>query len=373
MKKYLILFLLFPFHLSAQTETVSDLLQSQVIHSGKNKVHSILFYLEKPEEQFLFQEGFGLDKKKGTKVAKDAQFKIASITKTFVATIIMQLMEEGKFQLDEKIYDHLESVDFLNIENFHFHQKEAFAKAITIEHLLSHRSGLADIFNDKATRFFLGVYFNKKKKYSPEKIVKKYFQFKLNKEAHFKPGEDFYYSDMNYVLLGLLIQQIEKMPLAEVIRKRILQPLQMKNTFFEFYESPVGNLRQVHQYQKKIDMTKLNTSFDWAGGGLVSTTHDLAIFIKALFDGQIINEISLQKMTTTKFTNEYNNPYGFGFYESKYNGDTYFGHYGAYGSYLGYCPEKKITLAYNISQSVLNFSDYKLVNQVLKLADSASQ
>ncbi|MEM6320830.1 MAG: serine hydrolase domain-containing protein [Bacteroidota bacterium] len=264
------------------------------------------------DEDFLFHEGFGLTKKKGEIVSKNAQFRIASITKPFVATIVLQLVEEGKLRLDDKIFEYLEAIDYLNFENFHFYKNKSYAKEITIHHLLAHRSGLADIFNDKGFRFYSGVFLNRKKQYAPETIVGKYFQYGLNRGAHFVPGNDFYYSDMNYVLLGLLIQQIEGISLAEVIKTRILEPLNMKDTYLEFYESTKGNWQRVHQYIKKMDMTKMNTSFDWAGGGLVSTNVDLATFIKALFTGQLISKALLQKMTTMKFTQEYHNRYGLG-------------------------------------------------------------
>ena len=365
MRIFLFFFLLIPLCLNAQTDSILTILQSRINHSGKHKVHSILFYLEKTKGDFIFHEGLGLTKKKGEIASKDAQFKIASITKPFVAIIVLQLAEERKLQLEDKIFEYLKAVDFLNFENFHFYEKESYVKDITIEHLLSHRSGLADIFNDKGFRFYSGVFLNKKKQYSPEAIVEKYFKYGLNRKAHFMPGDDFYYSDMNYVLLGLLIQQIERKSLAEVIKTRILGPLNMKDTYLEFYEPTNGNRQKVHQYIKKMDMTKVNTSFDWAGGGLVSTNVDLATFIKAFFNGQLINKASLQKMTSMKFTQEHHNRYGLGLYESKYNGDIYYGHYGFYGSYLGYCPEKEIVIAYNISQSNTDFYVSGLVNDIL--------
>ena len=365
MRIFLLLSLLFPLCLLAQTDTILSILQSKINHSGKQAVHSILFYLEETEGDLLFNEGFGLSEKKGDEVVKDAQFKIASITKTFVATIVLQLEEEGKLRLEDKSFDYLKGIDFLDLEDFHLYEKVPYANTITIEHLLAHRSGLADIFNDKAFRFFLGVFLNKNKQYSPEAILKQYYRYGLNQKAHFKPGDGFHYSDMNYVLLGLLIEQIEEKPLAEVIRARILAPLHMKDTYLEFYEPPKNKRQVVHQYINKTDMTQVNTSFDWAGGGLVSTMPDLAIFIKALFEGQLIDKGSLQKMTSMKFTQEHHNRYGLGLYESTYNDAVFYGHYGFYGSYLGYCPEKKMVIAYNISQSNTDFYVGGMVNEIL--------
>lgn len=369
MRLVLLFGLLLPFNLFTQSDSISAILQKRITHSGKQKVHNILFHLEKQEANFKYSEGFGLTKKKGAKVTKNDQFKIASITKPFVATILLQLIGEGKLQLNDKASEYLKTVDFLDFDNIHFYEKKPYSKAITIEHLLSHRSGLADIFNDKGFQFYLGVFLNKKRQYDPEKIVQKYYQYRLNKKAHFPPGTDFFYSDMNYLLLGLIIQQIEGVSLAESIRSRILTPLNMQNTYFEFYESSKGNQQQVHQYIKKVDMTKVNTSFDWAGGGLVSTTSDLAIFIKALFEGELIRTDLLQKMTFMEFTQEHHNRYGFGLYESEYNGDIYYGHYGFYGSYLGYCPKKKIVIVYNVSQANPDFYVTKMVNEILKMVE----
>lgn len=371
MKLHPLLLLLLPALLTAQPDSISAILQQHVNHSGKHKVHSVLFYLEQEREGFLYQEGFGLTQKQGDPITRDAPFRIASITKTFVATIIMQLMEEGKLQLDDHVIPYLQDVDFLDISNIYYYEKESYATAITIEHLLSHRSGLADIFHDKALRFYTGVYLNKRKQYSPEIIVRKYYRYRLHQQAHFPPGTDFFYSDMNYVLLGLLIQEIEQRPLAAVIRSRILEPLQMQDTFFEFYEPATGDQPPIHQYRKRMDMTQMNTSFDWAGGGLVSTTTDLAIFVKALFGGQLINEASLQQMTAMRLTGEYHNRYGLGLYESEYNGDIYYGHYGFYGSYLGYCPVKKTILAYNISQVHTDFYAAGMIEEVLRVTEAS--
>lgn len=368
MRSLLLFITLFPLYSFAQLEGISTSLNNRIEHSGKLPVHSILLYIEDQSSSFRYSEGVGLTKKRGVPVEQDAQFRIASITKTFVASVIIQLLEEGKLQLDQPIIDYLSPLDYLNLSNIHFHNDTAYAAAITIEHLLSHRSGLADIFHDKAFPFYLGFYLNKQKQYSPEKIVEKYYRYNLQRQAHFKPGSDFYYSDMNYVLLGLLIEQIENMSLAEVIRSRILRPLNMNDTYLEFYEPARGNGKLIHQYRKRMDMTMTNTSFDWAGGGLVSTTLDLAKFAKALFNGSLISPSSLKKMTTMRFTGAHNNRYGLGLNESTFGGDTYYGHYGFYGSYAGYCPAKETVLVYNISQAAVDFSAKDMIEEALGMA-----
>jgi D-alanyl-D-alanine carboxypeptidase len=172
---------------------------------------------------------------------------------------------------------------------------------------------------------------------------------------------------MNYVLLGLIIEQIEQTTLSESIRKRILNPFEMEDTYFEFYEENKSKNRMVCQYIGNINFTKINTSFDWSGGGLVSTNKDLATFIKSLFNLELINQESLNKMIDVKFSKEQENRYGLGIYESEYNGNTYFGHYGFYGTYVGFCPKTKTEISYSISQVTPNFNVYEFINESLKL------
>jgi D-alanyl-D-alanine carboxypeptidase len=174
---------------------------------------------------------------------------------------------------------------------------------------------------------------------------------------------------MNYVLLGLIIETIEGQPLAQSIRNRILVLLKMENTYFEFYEPPVNKGNIQHQWIGKIDFSKLNTSFDWAGGGLVSTNQDLAVFIKALFENKLISKSSLKKLLDVQPAGEGENRYGLGIYETDYNGKTFYGHYGFYGTYVGYCPEDKTVLSYSIGQAMPGFFVYDFVSQVLKQAE----
>ena len=369
MKKLILLLVIMPTLLFAQEDSISIVLNNFLAPKGKNHVQSMIYHIEKPKQNYLYSEGFGLDKKGGNAITQDAQFRIASITKPFVAIVILQLMEEGKLQLSDKASKYLKEIDYINFDKLHIYQGKSFSEEITIEHLLSHRTGFADIFNDEGGKFYLGIFFHKKRQYDPKRIVEKYYHYELNERPHFKPEEDFYYSDMNYVLLGLMIEKLEQKPLAEVLRKRIIEPLKMNNTFFEFYEERRGSQQQIHQYFKNIDMTKINTSFDWAGGGLVSNASDLSTFVKALFGGQLLKESSLAKMTEMKFTGENHNRYGLGLYESHYNGKVFYGHYGFYGSYMGYSPDDDTILIYNISQSRTSFSEFQLTERVLKLTE----
>ena len=99
--------------------------------------------------------------------------------------------------------------------------------------------------------------------------MKRFFRYKLHKKSLFKPGEGYHYSDTNFMLLGFIIEQVTGSSLPEQIRSRILEPLNMKNTYFEYYEPDHGHGKKIEAYLNRINVGgKINTSYEWAGGGL---------------------------------------------------------------------------------------------------------
>lgn len=366
MKNLYIILLIIPLVSYGQIDSI---VKAKIIHESENPVHNILLYVENIDKNTIYNKGFGTLDRNLQKVSANDQFKIASSTKLFVSVIILQLVEEKKISLNDKASHYVENIDYLNFDNFHLYKKKNCSKEITIEQLLSHRSGLADIFSDKKQEFFNLLLQNPKRQFSPKSIVELYYKFNLNKEAHFKPDDGWYYSDMNYVLLGLIIEQIEQTTLSESIRNRILNPLKMKDTYFEFYETHQQKNNMINQYVGNINFTNINTSFDWSGGGFVSTNKDLATFIKSVFNLKLINKQSLNKMIDVKFTIEHENRYGLGIYESEYNGNIYFGHYGFYGTYIGYSPKTNSIISYSINQATPDFKVHEFINEILKLME----
>lgn len=368
--KTAILFLLIcSSNLFGQQSSISNFVTKHLDENPERPVNNILLYVEKPDKKLVFNQGFGITKKDGETVSENDQYRIASITKTFVATIILQMAEENKLKLNDKAYKYLGKNEYVQFEKLHLLNGRSYSKKITIKDLLSHRSGLADIFSDKQDEFFGRLLKAPQKQFSPKSIVEMFYNLELNKTPHFKPNKGWHYSDMNYVLLGLIIENLDNKTLAGSIRDRILIPLEMENTYFEFYEKPNKVGKRVHQFIDGLHMNEINTSFDWAGGGLVSNNKDLATFIKALFAGKLIKAKSLKKMIKVRYTKSNEDRYGLGIYESKLNGETYFGHYGFYGSYVGFSPKSNTTLVYNISQSNPKFNVREFIYEALKLIE----
>jgi len=351
------------------------MLQSYLKTVGKNNVHSIHFLIETPDT--LFADAVGFSDGKKLNALPDDRFKIASMTKTLTATVILQLMEEERLKLDDPIDIYLKDIYFVKVDQLHQFGGKSYGTIITIKQLLQHRSGLADIFTDAAFRFNVREYFNRDIQWNPAKLMRQYYHYNLNKKAHFVPGNSYYYSDVNYFLLGIIIEKITGQSLAQQFRTRILDPLAMNSTYLEFYEPPRGISNIAHSFLGKIDVTKkLNTSYDWAGGGIVSNNYDLAKFLKGLFTCKLFKKKeTLDEMTTMiphRKKLHQTGYYGLGLFQYEYNGTLFYGHSGFWGSTMGYSTEKKILFCGTINQVNAPFKSADFICDLLRIFDQSS-
>jgi D-alanyl-D-alanine carboxypeptidase len=348
---------------------IDSIMKTHIIPYGKKPVYNFLIYTNNYSSGCEIKKGVGTVGRIEKHVESDYQFKAASITKTMVATIILQLEEEGRLKISDYIGDYLKKFDFLRFSEIHYYKNVPYANSITIEMLLNHTSGIADIFTDEATRFNLSVLLHKKRQYTPQKVIEKYYKYNLNKKAFNVPGSGYHYSDINYMLLGFIIEKITNKELHEVIRERIIAPLNLNNTYFEYYEPAHGNSKQIDAFLNKINITeKINTSYEWAGGGIVSTTQDLAIFITALFNGKLFADHStLDKMTDVSGTKKFAANYGLGIIRYEVDKTVFYGHGGFYGSILLYDPLNHFVLCANIGQASPPYDSGELAKKIIRI------
>jgi D-alanyl-D-alanine carboxypeptidase len=221
-------------------------------------------------------------------------FRIGSITKTFVATAILQLVDEGRIELDEPIEMYLPGV----VPN---------GANITVRQILNHTSGLYDYMKGEgwSTNRWRGS--ERFTAYSPDQLLTEAFRH----EPYFAPGTDFRYSNTNYIVAGKLIEAVTGQPYSTVIEHRILRPLNLAGTSFPGSEpsipEPVIHASATLDNGRTVDVTEQNVSLDWAAGEMISTTHDLQAFFDALLGGDLTSEDSLAQMRTTV-------PMGMGFH-----------------------------------------------------------
>jgi D-alanyl-D-alanine carboxypeptidase len=204
------------------------------------------------------------------------QFRVGSLSKMFVATVAMQLVQEGTLKLDSPISTWLPGV----VPN---------ADRMTVRHVMSHTSGLFDYLDN---RFMSIVLRDRNRVWRPQELL----AYAVERGPYFPPGARgrWRYSNTNYVLLGILIEKVTGNTLAKEIRQRILTPLNLSRTYFDPDERPEGLV--VHGYAGASDWTSIHLSYGWGSASMVSTVDDLGRFAHALFNGQLLRQESLDRM-----------------------------------------------------------------------------
>jgi D-alanyl-D-alanine carboxypeptidase len=236
----------------------------------------------------VWAEGAGWADVEQKKLVKGSdRFRIASLTKMFVAVVCLQLEEDGILALNDKVADWLPK-EMGGLPN---------GKQITIRQLLNHTSGLADPYGEA---FVQAMKANPSHKWNPREVL----EYLQGRDAAVSSGS-FFYSNANYLLLQLVIEKATKNTLAKEIRSRILDPLELKDTFMEMQEPIPGGFVQGYQdwngnsKLKNVMKPRVNDGLGFGDGGMVSTAADLTRFMRVLFGGGVLlNARSLAEMMT---------------------------------------------------------------------------
>jgi D-alanyl-D-alanine carboxypeptidase len=238
------------------------------------------------------------------------RYRIASLTKTFVSVVILQLEAEGKLDIDDPVDKWLPGL----VPN---------GSAITLHELLNHTSGLFDYTEDPA--FTAALLAAPLRTWTPRELL----AYAFAHPALFAPGSNWHYSNTNYIILGLVAEAVAQWPLGELLQERIFTPLGLSSTSF-----PVAieiDDTFVHGYvsingSPLIDITAaLSPSSAWAAGGLVSNERDVATFYRALLTGKVLPGAQLREM---KVPAENAGTYGLGIDSTYTQCGPAFGHRG---------------------------------------------
>ncbi|MEV7210565.1 MULTISPECIES: serine hydrolase domain-containing protein [Streptomyces] len=225
------------------------------------------------------------------------RYRVGSITKTFVATVVLQLEAEGRLSLDDTVDEWLPGV----VEGNGNH-----GDRITLRQLLNHTSG---IYNYTADEEFARTHFARdgflEHRYdtvTPRQLV----AIATAHEPDFAPGTDWRYSNTNYILAGMVIEEATGRPYAEEVRRRIIDPLKLRATSVP--GTRVSLPRPSSRAYSKLaesatgptyDVTRLNPSMAGSAGEMISDSADLNRFYTALLRGRLLPAKQLAEMTTT--------------------------------------------------------------------------
>ncbi|MGW1867274.1 serine hydrolase domain-containing protein [Streptomyces mauvecolor] len=253
-------------------------------------------------------------------------FRVGSITKTFISTVLLQLEAEGRLSLDDSVDTWLPGLVRGNGND---------GRAITLRQILNHTSGIYNYTADPDFRklvFGPGFLQHRYDTWTPERLVRT----AVAHRPDFAPGTSWKYSNTNYILAGMVIQQVTGRSYAQEAERRILRPLNLRSTSFpgtdarmpqpsgRAYSTLGGAPDQVY------DVTELNPSIGGSAGEVVSNSLDLNRFYRALLGGKLLPPRQLAEMTTTVPSDEIpHSSYGLGLMKVRLScGTEVWGHSG---------------------------------------------
>lgn len=271
------------------------------------------------------------DLETGQAIAPDDLFRIGSITKPFVATLMLQLVDEGLIALDDPIADYLPSEIVSNVQN---------ADGTTVRQMLQMTSGIYDYTESDA--FDEASQADPQGWWTPEATV----EYAFGEPAYFAPGDDYYYSNTNYNLAQIIIEFVTEQSLADVLEERIFAPLGMSTCYLETEATFAQNIvRGYGEFDGTLyDITDENDGVGLGDGGIICTAADLAKFPRALED--LISEDALNNMLATVEDNA-GGMYGLGIGYDETDYGLMIGHAGAtsgFQSNLAYLPEDDVVV-----------------------------
>lgn len=341
---------------------IEDMFRNQVRKDSKVKNAYLLVHSQKFGVHMNIAEGFT-----GNIPANPQQPNyMASVGKLFTSTIISILYEKGELSFDDSISKYL---DRELLDNLHIYKGKDYTHNIEIKHLLKQTSGLYDNFWPLLEKLLEDQEFS----ISPREAV---IWGKNNLKPFSPPGEKTKYTDTNYHLLGLIIENITGMPFHEVLKKYIFIPLEMLNSSMLYYSEPIEDYSYPIAHfsidGKIINDCKSFAGLDFAGGGVVATNEDLLKFMKALVSGEIISKNTLEKMKNDCTELYFGIDYGYGIWQfktipfllpEKYN---CWGCFGATGAFMFYHPKLDTYLIGNFNDSSYMRKGLKFMQNVIK-------
>jgi D-alanyl-D-alanine carboxypeptidase len=278
----LLFFFLFVLNTFSQTPRLQKILDS--LRSAGNFPGLSFAMVNQDNTSTAYTSGFN-DKEKNILLKTSDRLLQGSVGKTYVSAIALRLIKEGKINLDEKVSVYLGGSEW--------YSKIPNATSITVRMLMNHTSGVMRYeFKEKFTGDLTN---NPSKSWKPEELL----SYILGEQGSFKAGEGWEYSDTNYILLGMIIEKVTGVKYYQLLQKTILQPLRLNNTLPSDKQNLEGLAQGYAGAENEFGgkdkvigedgLFIINPQFEWTGGGIYSTTEDLAKWGKLLYEGKIID------------------------------------------------------------------------------------
>ena len=312
--------------------------------TNSKKIIEGILLIESTNGEFSLCKGYG-----GKEL--NSPFLMASITKLFTTTCILILLEQGKLSLDDKISEYF---DENIIKGIHVYNGKDYSLELTISDLLFQTSGLPDVYLEG-------------KDSVRNKVIQEDFYITFidmidmvkNLKPHFAPRKKgkAYYADINFDILGEIIENVSGFKLSEAYKNYIFEPLGLFHSYLP--ENEREGIPQIYYMNQVIHRPKLVISCG-ASEGCITTAHELMIFVKAFFGGKIFNKNIFNSLSIYNKLQASMGPiyYGGGYMQIPLNGvislfmgkGELIGHSGSTGSFAFYYPIKDLFFVGDINQ-----------------------
>jgi CubicO group peptidase (beta-lactamase class C family) len=308
--------------------------------------------LVRKDGRTIVRKGYGMaDLELGVPVAPEMIFRLGSITKQFTAVSILLLAQDGKLGLQDEITKFLPDYP-------------TQGKRITVEHLLTHTSGIQS-YTDMPEWLPL---------WRKDFTVKELVDLFKDKPMQFEPGRSWAYNNSAYILLGAIIEKVSGKTYEQFVDERIFKPLGMTSSSYDHTERVIP--RRVPGYQDDkgsfVNAPYLSMTQPYAAGSLLSTVDDLARWSSAVFAGRLVKKEWLDKaLTPCKLTNGESSGYGYGWFIADFAGHRSIEHGGGINGFTTYemtFPEDGIFIAILTNSSIGSRSPEPRAVQIAWLA-----
>ena len=338
-------------------DNLNELLKAEFKKPYSN---SILLSVQSGDGKISFEGTVG-------KGSPQSPYFVASVSKMYTATIIMQLVDEGQLDLNDPIDQYL---SHLPLDGIHIYEGKDYSHQLKIYQLLHQTSGLADYF---AKGLNEGFKKNQDRFYSVRDVIdiireQKPFAAPDSGRSH--------YSDTNFQLLGALIEVVTELPLADAFKKRIFTPLEIEDTYL--YDNNTPSAIEPLPFYHKDDQLSLPLAMtsERGAGGVVSTMADSQRFLRAYFEGRLFREAHFETMMAWKRM-FFPMQYGYGLWRFQLprwltlfqKTPELIGHAGVNGAMAFYNPDNDLYITGTLNQLDDPARQFKFMPKVVSVID----
>ncbi|MEN0002617.1 MAG: serine hydrolase domain-containing protein [Bacteroidota bacterium] len=362
---------------SYQTEDHKQLFQAEldkIVSSKFDWTPGVSMSVYAPNDHIDWSGTAGVSELKNFQdLSVNQPFRIASVTKSFVAVAILRLQEEGLLSIEDPIQTYISNQHNAILKSGGYDPAK-----ITIRQCLNHTSGLYDYVlgtHENPSPYLSIIVKNPKKRWTRTEQLEGAIQWGKPKGT---PGEIYHYGDTGYILLGEIIEKLSNKSLGYAIDSLVnYEKIGMRATWLESMQEVKVQAELIHCYYQRKDYSEFDASIDlYGGGGLISTTRDLALFYYHLFNGNIFKYdttiglmLSPTKLLNTSNESDEQEDYRLGVQVFNLYDGQIVAHSGLWDTYVLYSPKHNVSMAIKFTDGGNEYLIKKTISIINKIQE----